>query len=1259
MKWIDPSDLENWAKHRLSARVEFPALISDLIRATAPSVSSFRFPSGNKGQVRGFDGWLSAVGSPPFVPDGESVWEFGVSEKAQKKAETDLKKRTTELDAAQRANTTFVFVTPWTWDNQFKKLPDWITEQSALRSGWKDIRYIDGVQLASWLMERPAVAARYARSELQLVPKYGARSADEFWDEYSAKFSPRLAEEVLLASRSKQAEELISQLLTTDATLRYAADSPEEVIAFAIAAIRNADPETRLFLESRTIILDTEEAGRLLASRSSSIFFPRAQANQLSGLLASKGTTLISAGADTPKRDHQALNRPDTFTFGKAIQTMGFDEVKATELARTSGRSVTILGRQIPAGNVELPAWVHKAEVLIAPMLAGAWDTRNTPDRDILQLLTGGAKDHVAIERDLLPLKRLQDPPIDQAGTVWTMRAPVDAFIHLGHLLTETDFARLEQAATLVFSEPNPVPDPDAPYERESERLAQFSSWLRDGIANTLLVLAVLHEQAGVVMEAGSPQDWVNRIVEKLPGLAADHRLIESLRGQLPVLMEAAPDPLLKALEKMLEGDEAMLSGIFKDRNQGIFGPSSPHTGLLFALETLAWDPRYFRRVTLVLAGLARIDPGGDLGNRPIGSLREIFLPWMPQTMAGPEARLAALDEILASEPSIGWELLTKILPSQRDVSSPTSRPKFRDVGTSQGRLTYSAVWAMQNEVVGRAIRIAGNDPNRLATLARRFDHFSSDSRSELAARISDFLEQADEPARIGLWTALRDFLHRHRSFSDAKWALTEQELKPIDDLVERYEPSQPLEKVRWLFDDWFPEIPGKDRRDEEAVAKARKDAVAAIADGPGGRASILELARNAKLPWAVAQATSAAIQNDGEIQELLIATIPSSDGALLQFARALLNCYFARNSAAKELFSGIAKTQQWSAEAIASALSGLPDEPDTWDFAERFGQDVRAAYWLQKSSWSFKGDMATTSRLIDNYRSVGRPTAAIEAIYSQLKEVRPELLLQLLDDSIDELNAHPDRTHQMLTYHFSQTFEALRNNPEVPRIDIARREYAYFKLLEHEDEKLIIHEMAASDPEIFLMFIRDVFVPNDDKESDAGEKERPPPSAAEVARAETSYRLLSQLKVMPGHAGDAVNLEQLREWVLRARNLGAQAKLATVTDIYIGHLLAHAPLGSDGAWPHEAVRDLIEELKAVDVERGINTERFNMRGVHWRNPDSGGDQERELAASYYGWAKTAQRWPRTASLLESIGDNWESHAKWVDLDTAQENLRR
>lgn len=134
MKWITATDLQHWSA-TLSARATFPEMIADLIRATAKEIQSFRFPSGNKAQVRGFDGWLNASGEGPYVPDGLSVWEFGVSGANAAKALKDFNKRTGEVNTEQQKVTTLVLASPYTWDDPQNKLPDWIAERKKRRIG--------------------------------------------------------------------------------------------------------------------------------------------------------------------------------------------------------------------------------------------------------------------------------------------------------------------------------------------------------------------------------------------------------------------------------------------------------------------------------------------------------------------------------------------------------------------------------------------------------------------------------------------------------------------------------------------------------------------------------------------------------------------------------------------------------------------------------------------------------------------------------------------------------------------------------------------------------------------------------------------------------------------------------------------------------------------------------------------------------------------------------------------------------------------
>ena len=92
-------------------------------------------------------------------------------------------------------------------------------------------------------------------------------------------------------------------------------------------------------------------------------------------------------------------------------------------------------------------------------------------------------------------------------------------------------------------------------------------------------------------------------------------------------------------------------------------------TGLLWALEGLAWEEEYLVRVCGILGDIASHDPGGNWANRPLNSLATILLPWLPQTLAPVEKCKVAVETVLKDHSQIGWELVINLLPGQNRTS--------------------------------------------------------------------------------------------------------------------------------------------------------------------------------------------------------------------------------------------------------------------------------------------------------------------------------------------------------------------------------------------------------------------------------------------------------------------------------------------------------------------------------------------------------------------------------------------------------------
>ena len=134
-----------------------------------------------------------------------------------------------------------------------------------------------------------------------------------------------------------------------------------------------------------------------------------------------------------------------------------------------------------------------------------------------------------------------------------TLRAPKDAFLNAGSHIGDDVLEVLRGVMALVFGHVPPVPDPNAIIRRNPAKADGYSAWLRDGLATTLLQIAVWDKLADMPIN-GTGQAFANKVVGEIPGLAEDPRILASLKDELPYLAEAAPDPLLSALERALGG---------------------------------------------------------------------------------------------------------------------------------------------------------------------------------------------------------------------------------------------------------------------------------------------------------------------------------------------------------------------------------------------------------------------------------------------------------------------------------------------------------------------------------------------------------------------------------------------------------------------------------------------------------------------------------------------------------------------------------
>ena len=190
-----------------------------------------------------------------------------------------------------------------------------------------------------------------------------------------------------------------------------------------------------------------------------------------------------------------------------------------------------------------------------------------------------------------------------------------------------------------------------------------------------------------------------------------------------------------------------------------------------------------------------------------------------------------------------------------------------------------------------------------------------------------------------------------------------------------------------------------------------------------------------------------------------------------------------------------------------------------------------------------------------------------------------------------------------------------------------------------------MLYQQVISSPEMFLTILKMVFKT----------KGEPPPKASDKtnkALASQAFHLLRGINSIPGSqtTADGMNIDAvvLHTWITESRKLAKEAGLLSVCDSRIGEILSYSPESPDGTWPCVEVRDVLEEIQSQSIENGFHIGTYNQRGDIWRGKS--GKQEWDLVQKYRAYAeKVRMKWPRTATILEGLANNYEQEAKEWD----------
>lgn len=1246
---FDPSAISYWADQP-EATHQLPELIRRLILATVPAVSHLDIPAGSAVWLPGWDGLLAVEAGNAWAPDGSSAWEFGSGRNPAGKANSDYRKRTDDPQGVDAAWATFVFVTSRQWSGK----RGWVGQRRAEHK-WADVRAFDASDLAAWLEQAPAVARWFARL-IGKLPAEGYITLEEWWGNWSAASRPNISPALVLAGRQGDADRICDWVKQAPSHYYVRGDTREEAIAFLAASALNSDDKWGTTLLARALVVKTADAWTALVGSTSPLVLIRdfdADASPL--VAANRGhhvVTPLHINADTGGNG-VTLSRLGRDETAPALVEMGLSETSARALTRKTARKLPIMRRfLIEEAGGPVPAWASfgARNKLASLILVGQWDEDNENDRAVVGEIAGCPYEEVA--REITALMRGDDSPVTKVGSQWRFFSHEEAWHLLASRLTADEVQRFEEAATAILGAESPefeLPIEERYLANIHGKVPPHSETLRAGIARTLALM-------------GTQADRANHVeaVSYLPTLIVRRALLDrdgwqiwaSLDKHLATLAEAAPETLLDAIEQSLSAQPDSTAALFAQEGSPFFGGAS-HTGLLWALERLAWSPEHFARVAMILVRLAALDPGGRISNRPSESLATMFLPWFRVSEASDAQRLETLDTLLRRFSAQGWKTLVGAYPSDFATvigrEPPFWRPRDQD---EVARPTWEEYHAFVAGLEQLLLLHVGDDAGRWTDVVGIISNMSSDTRqqaTDLLARQVDVVRQ--HPESPNLWATLRRELNRHRSFPDAEWTMATTDLDPLAAIYQALTPGDPAAAYAWLFDGW-PKLPeGTDHEESiesrfATIDTARQSAVATAYEN-GGAEAILSIAESAKQPEEVGRTLTIIVGTDTAL-DLALEHVGSDHHNYRMMARGILWSVF-HQSGWPRLEEALeqAKVVDAGPLALVDIFLAASSDEETWRRLDDEGSEIQQRYWELMDPWKMSREGGTAISFVARHLlAVRRSPAVAEWVAHQ--QVDHEIVLQTLEQLPSDLasRAAVEVRSGGFIYDIASLFEKLDGSDAVSDDTIARLELPFISVLrEGERPDLALHREIARNPTLFADVIASAC------KLDGGESDDAPGGQSSELATTIIVQIMTGRGEIPGRTQDGmIDNEKLSAWVNDTRRLCRERGRGSIGDSFIGKLLAKAPTGEDGVWPCEPVRELLDNTMVPEIGNGFVVGTHNLRGVTTRGAFDGGDQERTLADKYAEWASAiVSKWPYTAGLLRRIADSYQREAQMND----------
>ena len=735
---------------------------------------------------------------------------------------------------------------------------------------------------------------------------------------------------------------------------------------------------------------------------------------------------------------------------------------------------------------------------------------------------------------------------------------------------------------------------------------------------------------------------WVDELVKDL---LKDWDLCRFLSNKhyLTALAEASPKEFLDFIEKLPTEILDVVFTPYKPK-YSISGREIEYAEILLALEMLAWDVEYFNRVTRLLLCYSKYQNESNFENRPINSLYNIYRFYLPQTYATFEERMTVLRACASSFPDEIYQLCVRICKSLLERTFFYNHYyRWRLFG--ELRTIKHASFVSDNElqeVVALMLKCCNYSAEKVSELLLLASNKNMNSfRNLIVDSVRDHLGALDDKESV--IDTLRGEIIKHKTCSENRWALSEIELKPFQDLYKALESDDPISKHAWLFNMHSVRLPEFRRNSSyeekwKMLFESRKNAAQEIFNHHGIN-GIWDFINKVKCPESLGRTLASMFGNqiyDEVCRKYNSKEIPDDFvmSYLFQLCRLDIPAY---QELAKQTVENNAKL------GIVLFAPGYIKE--LAELAASLGTETKRIYWesVDVQYMRLEDAVEVVRELVD----VCRFSDAISVLYDNRESI------QMSDaEKVHVILGYVRGTNniaRMDPYCLATLLEDLDKSEDLEVIkELITVEFLLYRLVNNYmdmSNSRFVKELSRN-PELMIQLVELAYRPDDGKveplEGDANENKR--------LLAENAFHILYfEHPIISFNNEDGVfDGESMKQYIEQLYRLAKERKRVKVIDSVVGDILGD--IHRDDNYPPQALCELVETLNSDIVDQHIGLRIYNSRGMTSRAYNEGGRQERSIVSIFEKYReKTKLLYPRMTKIFDNLINEYKRMAGHED----------